>query len=123
MPIYEYRCQQCRHRFSRLWLSIGQATATLPCPKCAAAEAQRILSRVARVRSEDSRLESLADPRNFSDLDENDPASVQRWASKMGRELGDELGEDFSEALEETLATEGGGEGGDSDGGGSDLTV
>ena len=105
MPIYEYRCQKCRHRFSRIWLTISQAT-TPPCPRCEG-QAERILSRVARVRSEDSRLESLADPRNFSDLDENDPSSVSRWAQKMGREMGDELGEDFSESLEEAMSGEG----------------
>src|SRR5262249_61642059 len=91
---------------SRIWLSISQAS-TPPCPRCEG-QAERILSRVARVRSEDSRLESLADPRNFSDLDENDPHSVSRWAQKMGRELGDEFGEDFSESLEEAMAEEGG---------------
>jgi putative FmdB family regulatory protein len=119
MPIYEYRCQTCRHRFSRLWLSISQAT-TPQCPRCEG-RAERIFSRVARLRSEDSRLEALADPRNFSDLDENDPHSVSRWAQKMGRELGDELGEDFSESLEEAMSEEasaGGEPGGD---GGSDL--
>ena len=114
MPIYEYRCSSCRHRFSRIWLSISQAT-TPDCPRCHK-PAERILSRVARVRSDESRLESLADPRNFAGLDENDPASVERWAQKMGREMGDEMGEDFSQAFEETMAEESAGPdaGGDS---------
>jgi putative FmdB family regulatory protein len=119
MPIYEYRCPTCRLRFSRLWLSVSQATSP-ECPKCAAL-AERIISRVARVRSEESRLEALADPRNFSDLDENDPQSVSRWAQKMGREMGDELGEDFSESLEETLAAESGEAAGGLDAGGDGL--
>ncbi len=123
MPIYEYRCQACRKRFSKLWLSMSLATAIPNCPKCGAARVHRVISRVARVRSEESRLESLADPRNFSDLDENDPASVSKWAKKMGKHLGDELGEDFSEALEETLATEGLDGEGASSGGTDDLLL
>jgi hypothetical protein len=65
---------------------------------------RRVISRVAVLKSEERRLEGLLDPAKFSDLDENDPASVERVMRRMGRELGDELGEGFEESLEETLA-------------------
>lgn len=69
------------------------------------------MSRFAAPKSEDARLESLADPSNFGDLDENDPQSMARWMKKMGREMGEDVGEDFEEALDEA-----GAEGGESDG-------
>jgi hypothetical protein len=61
----------------------------------------RLVSRVAVFRSEESRLESLADPSKFGDLDENDPRSLARWMKKMGRELGEDLGEDFESEIDQ----------------------
>jgi len=62
------------------------------------------MSRFARIKSEDERLESLGDPGNFGDFDENDPGSVGRFMKKMGKEFGDDLGDDFGEAVDEAMA-------------------
>jgi len=59
------------------------------------------MSRFCAVRSEESRMESLADPSKWGDLDENDPKSMVKFMKKMGRELGDELGEDYDQLIEE----------------------
>jgi hypothetical protein len=67
------------------------------------------MSRFARVKSEEARLEAMADSADFGDLDEDDPKSVARFMKKMGREFGDELGEDFDEAVDEAM-TESAGE-------------
>jgi hypothetical protein len=77
------------------------------------------MSRFARVRSEDARLDSLADPSSFGDLDENDPKSVARWAKKMGGELGEDLGEDFDQMMEEAVEEEASGKGKGEGGGGA----
>jgi len=61
------------------------------------------VSRFATIKSEEARLESLADSASVSNIDENDPASVARFMKKMGREMGDELGDDFDEAIDEAL--------------------
>jgi hypothetical protein len=71
------------------------------------------MSRFATVKSEEARLESLADSGGMGDLDENDPASVARFMKKMGQEFGDELGDDFDSAVDEAMA-----EAGDEAGGG-----
>jgi hypothetical protein len=71
------------------------------------------MSRFATIKSEDARLESLADSSSFDDLDENDPATVARFMKKMGKEFGDDLGDDFESAVDEAMgesAGEGGGE-------------
>jgi hypothetical protein len=70
------------------------------------------MSRFATVKSEDARLESLADSASFGDVDENDPGSVARFMKKMGREFGDDMGEDFESAVDEAMA-EGEGEPGE----------
>jgi hypothetical protein len=78
------------------------------------------MSRFARLRSEDDRLDNLADPSKLGDLDESDPKSVARWAKKMGKELGEDLGEDFDQAMEEAIDEEATGAGKEG-GGGEDL--
>jgi len=67
----------------------------------------RLISRVRVLRSEESRLESLADPSKWGGLDENDPASVARWMKKMSGEMGEDLSSEevdqmVDEAMEET---------------------
>jgi hypothetical protein len=61
------------------------------------------MSRFATIKSEEARLESLADSASLGDIDENDPASVARFMKKMGREMGDELGDDFDQAMDEAM--------------------
>jgi putative FmdB family regulatory protein len=118
MPIYEYECGDCRRRVSLLIRSLA-AAATPACPRCGGANLTRLMSRFATVKSEDARLESLADPASLGDLDENDPASVARFMKKMGREFGDDLGDDFESAMDEAMA-EGDGEAGDAGEGGGE---
>jgi hypothetical protein len=62
------------------------------------------MSRFATVKSEDARLESLADPSQFGDIDENDPRSVARMMKRMGDEMGEELGDDFDAAMDEAMS-------------------
>jgi putative FmdB family regulatory protein len=109
MPIYEYDCGDCHRRVSLLVRSFS-AAADAVCPRCGSPRLTRLMSRFATVKSEDARLESLADSAADGDLDENDPASVARFMKKMGREFGDDLGDDFESAVDEAMA-EGDGEG------------
>ncbi len=100
MPIYEYRCADCGKKFSVLILN-REVQQTLTCPRCKGTNLTRLFSRFAAPKSEEDRLESLADPSKWGDLDENDPKSVVKFMKKMGKEFGDELGEDFDQVIEE----------------------
>ncbi len=101
MPIYEYRCEDCRRRVSILWRSFAEAEAGQPvCPRCGGTNLVRLVSRVRVVRSEESRLEDLADPSFFSDFDENDPRSMARLMRKMADEVGEDLGPEFEEVVD-----------------------
>ena len=63
---------------------------------------RRLMSRFAMPRSEESRMESLADPSKMGGIDDNDPKSVARMMKRMGKEMGDEFnGPEFDEAVEE----------------------
>ena len=109
MPIYEYHCQDCRRRVSILIRSISNPGKPA-CPRCGGQRLERLMSRFARVRSEDARLDALADPTALGGLDESDPKSVARWAKKMGKEMGEDLGEDFDEMMDQAMDEEAGGE-------------
>ncbi|HIC90162.1 MAG TPA: zinc ribbon domain-containing protein [Anaerolineae bacterium] len=107
MPIYEYVCLDCRRRVSVLWRTFSQAETEQPhCPRCDGINLRRLVSRVAVVRSEESRLDDLADPSNFADLDENDPRSLARFMRKMSAELGEDLGDEFNEVVDRLEAGE-----------------
>jgi len=57
------------------------------------------MSRVRIVRSEESRLDDMADPSSFPDFDEGDPKSMGRWMRKMSAEMGEDLGSEFDEVV------------------------
>ena len=94
MPIYEYYCMDCRQRVNLFFRTITAATEAEPsCPQCSGQRLHRLVSRVAVLRSEESRLEALADPAMFSALDEEDPKALGR----MMRQLSNEMGEDMDD--------------------------
>lgn len=100
MPIYEYRCSDCRKRVTVYWRSFSEVETARPCcPACGGEDLIRLISRVAVLRSEDSRLEDLADPSSLAGLDEDDPKSMARWMRKMSREMGEDLGPEFDEVV------------------------
>jgi len=110
MPIYEYRCDECRKTFSVL-CRISELAEHPPCEKCSSARTRRLVSRVRTIRSEDQILESMADPTTLSGLDENDPRSVARWAKKMAREMGEDMGDEIEAMAEEEISKAEKGEG------------
>src|SRR5579884_3804640 len=128
MPVYEYRCGACRRR-SEVFFASFSAVSQPVCPHCGSDNMAKLVSRVAILKSEESRLEALADPSSLSGLDENDPKSVAAWARRMGSEMGEDLGDDFDEMVdaiergEDPMAEggeDGGGFGGGDDFGGAD---
>jgi putative FmdB family regulatory protein len=100
MPIYEYRCPDCRRRVSLLFRSFSDIEEKPACPRCGGTNLIRKISRVAVVRSEDSRLDDLADPSTLGDLDEDDPKSIARWMRRMSAETGEEMPEEFDEVMD-----------------------
>jgi putative FmdB family regulatory protein len=119
VPIYEYDCADCRRRVSLLVMRITNPEPAR-CPRCGGERLTRLMSRFSRLRSEDERLDSLADPSQFGGLDEEDPRSVARFMKKMGSEMGEDVGEDWDQMVDEAVEEEGGGGPGGADSGGAD---
>jgi putative FmdB family regulatory protein len=118
MPIYEYRCGACRRRSSLFYRTFSAAESAEPrCEHCGSADVTRLISRVAVMKSEESRLDDLADPGTLGDVDEDDPRSVARWARRMGEQMGEDVGDDFDEMVDQMES----GEMPDDDGGEGEL--
>ena len=77
MPIFEFTCDDCAtgRKFSVL---IGVVADPAPpvCPRCGSTNVRKCVSRFARVRSEDSRLDDLADAADR--LDENELTIIEQ---------------------------------------------
>ena len=100
MPIYEYRCHDCRRRVSVFFRSFSDVDNAPVCPRCGGQHLSRLISRVSVVRSEDSRLDDLTDPGMLDGLDEDDPKSVARWMRKMSAEAGEDMPPEFDEVID-----------------------
>ncbi len=123
MPIYEYRCNGCERRVSLLVRGFTDPLSKA-CPRCGSPELDRLVSRVAVLKSEESRMEELADPSSFGDVDENDPQSMARWMKRMGSQMGEDMGPEFDEMVDKIEAGEmpdGMGDDGDTDFGDDDV--
>jgi putative FmdB family regulatory protein len=126
MPIYEYFCYDCKKRVSVFFrtMSVASDDAAV-CPTCEGKRLHRLVSKVRMLRSEESRLESLADPSMMSGLEGEDPRALASFMRRMSDEMGEpldpemtevmdrlEAGED-PEAIEASMPDLGGGMGGD----------
>jgi putative FmdB family regulatory protein len=107
VPVYEYRCLNCKSKFSAL-VGVVAAPDDSKCPKCGSAETAKLVSRFARYRSEDDRVDELADKLETM----GEPDSPQQMRSIM-REMGKALDEDSSDEMEELFEADMAGELGD----------
>jgi putative FmdB family regulatory protein len=99
MPNYQYACSACRKRFD-VFMSYDQyGTLPVHCPHCNSDNVQRRIGRIRFARSEDSRLEDLADPSKLAGL-EDDPKALGSMMREMSSEMGEELGPEFDEVVD-----------------------
>jgi len=84
----------------RLFFSYSEYDTAKPsCTHCGSAELQRLISRVALAKSEESRMDSLDPDSMMAGLDEEDPQSMGRFMRKMSQEMGEDMGEEFNEVV------------------------
>ena len=105
MPIYEYRCDDCG-KVSEFLVIKTDETFIPRCKRCQSKKMSRVLSRVRVIRSEESRMEGLADPSKWGGLDEKDPKSMAQWMKRMGKEMGEDMGEDVDQMVDEAMDEE-----------------
>jgi putative FmdB family regulatory protein len=97
MPLYEYRCATCGKKFQTL-VGVVAGSDDERCPHCGSSETARLVSRFARYRNEDDRLDELAD--RMETMGEPDSPSEMR---EIMREMGKAMDEDVADEMEEML--------------------
>jgi putative FmdB family regulatory protein len=106
MPTYDYHCEACGRRVSIIQSYDEYGVKSVSCPHCGSDDLKRLIQRVRFARSEESRMDALADPGAWGDFDENDPRSMARMMRKMGDEMGEELPDEFDEVVDRLEAGE-----------------
>ncbi len=99
MPNYEYRCRQCRKRFSIFQTYSEYGKKLIICPHCESIDVQRRIDRIRVLQSDESRVSRLTDYDNLDGLD-NDPEALGKMMRQMKGEIGEEMGPEFDEVVE-----------------------
>lgn len=55
MPLYEYKCNDCRYKFT-FFKSLEERNENLSCPKCKSEKVKRIISSFAMIGARESKL-------------------------------------------------------------------
>jgi putative FmdB family regulatory protein len=97
MPTYDYTCRDCGKHNSIYQAYEEYSVVSVACQYCSSEKLERIIGRIRVARSEESRIESLADPSAWGDFDESDPRSMAKMMRKMGNEMGEEMPPEFDE--------------------------
>lgn len=98
MPIYQFRCLDCKKRFEIFMSYQEYGEKPIHCAHCQSLNVQRRIGRIRVARSDDSRLDDFADPAALEGL-EDDPRALGQMMRKMGREMGEDLGPEFDEVV------------------------
>jgi putative FmdB family regulatory protein len=115
MPIYEYRCANCKRKVSIFWRSFSVVDESKArCTYCGSARLSRLASRVRVIRG-GSRIGGSSDAESgtadagadmddsfmndLNGLDENDPRQLGHFMRKMAAQAGEEMPAEFDEIV------------------------
>jgi putative FmdB family regulatory protein len=102
MPIYEFQCEACKKRYSALVGMTAEPDDT-SCPACGHQQGRKLVSRVGRFRTEDARIDEMAD-RLETMGEPDDPSEVRQLVREMGKAMDDDMSDEMEEMFEADLA-------------------
>lgn len=99
MPTYDFVCNNCNQRFDVFLTFAEYGKTPVICAHCNSKNVRRRMTKVRIAKSEESRMDSMAD--DFSGFEgmEDDPRAMGRMMRKMGREMGEDLPPEFDEVV------------------------
>lgn len=100
MPTYDFICNSCNQRFDTFLTFAEYGKKPVTCAHCSSKNVRRRMTKVRIAKSEESRMDSMAD--DFSGFEgmEDDPKAMGRMMRKMGRDMGEELPPEFDEVVD-----------------------
>jgi putative FmdB family regulatory protein len=100
MPTYDFLCNACEKRFDVFMTFSEYGKKAIHCTHCNSENVRRRMTKVRIAKSDDSRMNSMAD--DFSGMDgiENDPQALGRMMRKMGSQMGEDLPPEFNDVVD-----------------------
>ncbi len=88
MPIYEYKCRDCR-RLTSIFVRSASSAPKQRCKACGSHKLDRALSAFAYHRSESTIVEDYGEPKRLEDY--KDPRQIGRWTERKFQQYGVEV--------------------------------
>jgi putative FmdB family regulatory protein len=100
MPNYDFICNKCNQRFDAFLTFAEYGKKKVKCAHCGSKNVRRRMTKVRIAKSEEGRMDAMAD--DFSGFEglEDDPKAMGRMMRKMGKEMGEELPPEFNEVVD-----------------------
>ena len=100
MPTYDFICNNCSQRFDVFLTFSEYGKKTVTCLHCKSKNVRRRMTKVRIAKTEESRMDRMAD--DFSGFEglEDDPRAMGQMMRKMGKEMGEELPPEFDEVVD-----------------------
>jgi putative FmdB family regulatory protein len=87
MPVYEYHCEGCDHRYNVL-TRIEESEEVRPCPQCGSEGVRKIISSVSMVRSDSQKAEDQQ--KALPQVDPTNPREVAKYFRDHGSRFGED---------------------------------
>jgi putative FmdB family regulatory protein len=100
MPTYDFICNNCAQRFGVFLTYSEYGKKAVTCSNCGSKNVRRRMTKVRIAKSEENRMDSMANEFSGFEGMEDDPKSMGRMMRKMGKEMGEELPPEFDEVVD-----------------------
>jgi len=100
MPTYDFICNDCAQRFEVFLTFSEYGKKPVTCIHCHSKNVRRRMTKVRIAKSDESRMENMAD--DFSGFEgmEDNPQAMGQMMRKMGKQMGEELPPEFNEVVD-----------------------
>ncbi|PIU57813.1 MAG: hypothetical protein COS88_00045 [Chloroflexi bacterium CG07_land_8_20_14_0_80_51_10] len=103
MPIYEYRCENCKRRVSLLVQGFKEPL-SLKCPQCGSEKLTRLFSRFRIGKGETYARKGiyediLSDNQLVRGLESSDPRALAEWNRRMSHGAGEDISPEYEDML------------------------
>lgn len=99
MPTYDFFCNNCKKQFEVFMTFNEYGKKAVRCAHCESENVRRRMTKVRIAKSDENRMESMANGFPGFEGSEDDPKALGQMMRKMGGEMGEELPEEFNEVV------------------------
>lgn len=99
MPTYDFICNNCQQRFDVFLTFAEYGKKKVTCVHCKSKNVRRRMTKVRIAKSEESRMESMANDFSGFESIEDDPKAMGQMMRKMGKEMGEDMPPEFDEVV------------------------